>query len=293
MLKNSLIIGLIFAGLLLQGCQSATSEAVQSQVTVQVAKPLEPVQEKIILKQLGGKVEFRGVSFRYDPQIFDEVEASEVPEQPLELETDIPDFVAPQHLLFTLKSQNRNVATLAVYPIEGFRQIWLPVEKNNTIRFDENLNNLKKFIADKNFRVNGEIPYLPYYGGNQTFQSKVKSFTFQNGKGNFFLIHGVQEAAIINNEHLEYDFQGISENNKYYILGQFSPKVSFLPDNYHVSRFEDYTMPDTVSWSESEQKKYKEYVAKITKRLENLPSDKYEPNLKYFEEIISSLKIEK
>lgn len=293
MFKNLLAIGLVFANFLLSGCNLATSKAVETQITVEVAKPLEPVQEKIIFKHSGGKVEFKGVSFNYSPRIFDDVEASEVPEQLLENETDMPDNVAPQHLFFTFKSQNQNVATIAVYPIEDFRRVWLPVEKNNTMYFNENLKNVKKFIADKNFRENGEIPHLPCNGGIQTFEAKVKSFSFQSGTGIFYLTQRVQEAAIVNNGHLEYAFQGISENGKYYILAQSSPKVSFLPNDYHVGKFENYSMPDTVNWTDSEQNKYDEYIAKITKRLENLPSDKYEPNLNYFEEIISSLKIEK
>jgi uncharacterized membrane protein len=39
--------------------------------------------------------------------------------------------------------------------------------------------------------------------------------------------------------------------------------------------------------------RYEEYVAKIKKRLNDLPPGEFQPNLKYYEEIISSLKIEK
>ena len=40
-------------------------------------------------------------------------------------------------------------------------------------------------------------------------------------------------------------------------------------------------------------KQYDNYISKVAKRLENLPADKYEPNLKYIEELISSIKVEK
>lgn len=286
-MKNKIfIISAIFLGFVVQSCNSADPRNLDLQITLQM-----PLQTENILEK---KVEFKGVHFTYNSQVFREVKTEEKAEQPLELETDKPDSVAPQHLLFTLKTQNQREAIIVVYPIEEYRRIWRQVEKNNTIYFDENLKNVKKFIANKKFRVNGEIPYLPHYGGGyQTFEARVKAFSFPNGKGVFFLTHRVQERAIVNNGHLEYDFQGITEDGKYYVLAQFSPKVSFLPDNYHVGKFEDYVMPDYVNWSKSDRKKYDEYIAKITKRLENLPSDKFEPNLNYFEEIISSLKIEK
>ena len=210
----------------------------------------------------------------------------------MELETDIPDYVAPQHLLFIFKTQNQRKLTIAVYPIEEYRRVWIPVEKNNTIYFEENLKNLKKFISDKNFRVNGDIPRLPDYGGIQTFEAKVEAFPFQSGKGVLFLTQGTQEKAIVNNGHLEYDFQGISEDGKYYILAQLSPKVLFLPDDYHTGKFEDYAIPDGIIWSKSDLKKYDEYVAKITKRLEKLSADQYEPDLNEMKKIISTLKIE-
>lgn len=295
-LKIFLLFAALFISCILQNCKATTSENIQSKVETEItAQPTEtPIkQDNKIQFSTTNRVEFRGVSFNYNPRVFEKVEAEDVAERPLEYETDLPDYVAPQHFLFTLKAKNQSEAVIAIYPIEDYRRVWIPVEKNDSGQFDKNLRDVKKFIANKNFRVKGEIPYLPYNAGQQTFEAKVRNFSFQSGKGVFFLIQGVQEEAIVNNEQLEYDFQGISEDSKYYILAQFSAKVSFLPDNYHGGKFEDYTIPDSMNWSKSERKKYNEYIAKITKRLENLPSDKYEPNLKYFEEIISSLKIEK
>lgn len=280
------IIVLVFSGFVFQNCKSAGSTGLDAQII----SPTPTSQTSNISEK---KVEFKGVSFTYNPQIFGEVKAKEIAEQPLNLETDKPDSVAPQHTLFSLITSDKRVSTIAVYPIEEYRRVWKPVEKNNATYFNENLINLKKLIADKNFRRNGEVPYLPYIDGRQTFHAKVKTAAFRSGKGVFFLTQMVQESALVDNGHLGYYFQGISDNDRYFILGQFSPKVSFLPDDYNGGKFEDYTMPDTINWSKSERKKYKEYIAKITKRLEELPVEEFEPNLTYFENIINSLKIEK
>ncbi len=44
---------------------------------------------------------------------------------------------------------------------------------------------------------------------------------------------------------------------------------------------------------ETEMKRFEEVKQEIGKRLENLKPNEFAPNLNYFEEIISSLKIEK
>ena len=291
MLKKLFIIGLFFTGLALQGCDSVVSQNSETEVVnispAEIKKETRQPQKDEVPNQQ--KVEFKGVSFSYNQQIFGEVKIEEVAELPLENEDDKPENVAPQHRLFTFAERNQRNATIAVYPIAEFRRVWLPVEKNNTKIFDEDLNSLKELIKNPKLRREGEIPFLTYYDAHQTFQAKAKNFSFQNGKGIFFLTQINQDYLFINNNQIAYFFQGISEDGKNYILAEFPVSVSFLPKDQYVENFEGYS----ISENDPTGKKYKEYVAKITKRLENLPSDKYEPNLKYFEEIISSLRIEK
>ena len=169
----------------------------------------------------------------------------------------------------------------------------VPSESNYAKQFDENLRGLQKIIKDKNYRMKGEIPLLPLYDAHQTFEAKVKHFSFGSGKGLFCLTQLNQDYAFVNNKHLTYVFQGISEDGKKYILAEFPVSVSFLPENYHVAEFEGYSIPDNVYRDKSAQKSYEEYIVKITKRLENLPQNEFEPNLNNFEVLISSLKVEK
>ncbi len=293
MSNKLLIIGLIFSSFALQSCKSATSKSVESQITVEVAKPLKPVQEKIILKQSGGKVEFNGVSFNYNPKIFGEVEMEEVAELPLGGEDYKPDSVVPQHLLFKLKTSNSERQTaIYIFPIVDYRRMYA-VSKDMTKAFDDELRGLQKALRDKNFRIKNQIPFIPFWDGSQTFLSKVKHFPFKSGKGIFFLTQFDIETSMINNDGLTYCFEGITDDEKYYILAQFPVGVSFLPIG-HMEKFEDYVVPERgFIKTDEELKQYKNYISKITKRLENLPADKFEPNLNYFEEMISSLKIEK
>lgn len=276
MSKIFLLVALFSTSLFLFGCKSADADSIP-------IKTPESLQEN-------RTVNFKGVTFSYNPKIFGEVKSEEVAEFRLENETDKPENVAPQHIRFFLKNQNRE-AMLAVYPIEDFRRVWASVEKNNTKIFGDQLSGLQKVIKDTNFRLNNEIPYIPFIDGSQMFQAKVNRGSFKNGKGIFFLTQYHFEHTIVNNKELKYYFQGITNDNKYYVLAVFDVEAAFLPKDSDALEFDDYKLP--LSFGEKDEKPYKEYVQKITRRLEYLSSSEFEPHLKQIDELISTLKIVK
>jgi hypothetical protein len=168
------------------------------------------------------------------------------------------------------------------------------ISSSLTKTFDEQLEGLQKVIKDKSFRLENQIPFVPFWDGSQTFQTKVKQTSFQNGKGIFFLTQFDIEVSLINNEGLVYVFQGITKDNKNYILAKFPIRISFLPESYYADEFEGYKLPERgFIETDKELKQHERHVSTATKMLENLPPDEFEPNLKYLEEIISSLKVEK
>lgn len=289
------IIGLFFASFALQSCNSVASQNSEPEVIniapaeVKQETP-QPRKDEFPNQQ---KVEFKGVSFTYNPQILGELEVKEVNELPLKNETDKADSVVPQHLFIKFKKTDfRRKTEIYIFPVADYRRMYA-VSNELTERFDDELKALEMTIKDKNFRLKNQIPFIPTWDGSQTFQSKVKQFSFQNGKGIFFLTQFDIETSLINNGSLTYCFEGITNDKKFYVLGLFPVKTSFLPE-YYEREFEGYKIPEK-SWdmNKNEVKQYKNYISKVTKRLENLSSDKYNPSLDYFQEMISSLKIEK
>ena len=88
MSKNLFIIGLVLVSLSLQGCDSAISQSSESEIKSATPQP----QKELSIQQ---RVEFKGVSFTYNPQVFGEVKSEEVAEYALQAEMDKPDSVAP------------------------------------------------------------------------------------------------------------------------------------------------------------------------------------------------------
>jgi hypothetical protein len=275
MMKILLLFGLLLTSLFIQADDSARADSSLPR-----------------MEQTGndsGKVNFKGVSFSYNPQIFGKVKIEEINAAPLERADDKPGENFPKHVEFTFeKTQHSSGARIAIIPIANYRRMFA-VSKGMTTAFDENLSAMQKVIKNKDYRVKNQIPLMPFYDAHQTFTAKVKHLSFQNGDGILFLTQIDHEASLINNEGLTCYFQGMTKDRRNYIFAVFSVKASFLPDSWTATEFEDYKL--LAYYKEGDVKGYQEYVLKMTKRLENLPPEKYEPHLKYFEEIISSLKV--
>ena len=100
------------------------------------------------------KVEFNGVSFNYNPQIFEIKSESIVHESPLQDESDKPGGEFPKHIVFTLEVKNKLLepeAIIKIMPIADYRRMYA-VSKGFTEEFDNKLGNLRKVIKGKSYR---------------------------------------------------------------------------------------------------------------------------------------------
>lgn len=237
-------------------------------------------------------VNFKGVSFNYNPQIFGAVKMKEVVEQPLINIDDKPDYVSPRNRLFTFDlSTEFSEMYIAVYPVDDFPRMYSIDEESVEGAVKEN-ENLKKVLKDKNFRVENQIPYLPFIDAHQSFQAKVRHSPFQSGKGIFFLTFWDTEIELPSNRNLRYIFEGLSDDGKYYVLAEMPASVAFLPKE-STDEYEGYKIDWNKLQDEAEMKRIADANKKIANRMEKLTPNEFQPNLKYLEEIISSLKIEK
>lgn len=288
MLNKLLVIIAVLVSLLLQGCNSVISQTSNTEIKTEISQPPEV---EISTQQ---KVEFKGVSFTYNPQIFGKVKSEEVAEYPLEQADFKPDGVEPQHRLFTFDlATGFSKMSVAVYPINDFPRMY-DVNKKWKNQMEEEIRNLQKVLEDKNFRVENEIPYLPFIDAGQAFQVKVKHFNFSGGKGILFLTFWDTEIELPSNRQLRYIFEGLTDDGKYYVLAEMPVSVAFLPED-SSEEYEGYKIPwgEKFDYENVVSKQIAEVNKKVARRLDNLPENEFKPNPKYLEEIISSLKIEK
>ena len=296
MLKVYFSLVLLSFGLILQSCNLATTQNPNVEVSTEISPTPNTTPNEENLPQ-SAKVEFNGVSFNYNPQIFEVKSESIVHESPLRDESDKPGGEFPKHIVFTLEVKNKLLepeAIIKIMPIADYRRMYA-VSKGFTEEFDNKLGNLRKVIKDKSYRDKkssgkGEIPFMPYYDAEQEILVKVNHLPFQSGKGIAFITQYTMEPSMINNEELKYFYEGITDDGNYYILAELPISVSFLPSSSD-GEFEGYKF--CYPYNEDSIKEYEKYITKVEKRLENLPQNEFEPNLDEFEKIISSLKVEK
>jgi hypothetical protein len=179
----------------------------------------------------GPRIQYEGISFEYDPKVLGNVTMETIAEHKLENPTDKPDIVAPRHVQFEFENGPKDwEGFLKVYPLSEFPNMYEVQGPASVEDQKRKIEDLKAAIRDKNFRIGGgQIPSLLYCDCGQDFQTNVKLSEFENGRGIFFVTHISIEFELINNEHLRYVFEGITNDGQHYVLAELPVAVDFLP----------------------------------------------------------------
>jgi hypothetical protein len=246
------------------------------------------------------RVTYGRVSFSYSPLLAEEVRTETVREQRLENADEKPDNATPTHVAFHLegsysaehRSSFFDSPAIHVYSISEYKKV-LGASKLYVEQLDRDVQALKRDLRDKPPHVDSTIPVLPWVDAVQAFRAHVKYIEFTNGKGILFLTQYNIEPSIINNDGLAYIFQGLSDDGQYYISATFPVSAPNLPKSFDTQTFEGYTIPENYYKDfESNKKAYQQYLDRIGQQLSELPPEKYQPELRLFEELISSLRID-
>jgi len=285
--------------------QSPQSIAVKSTSEVTAKKP--------------NTVTYKGVSFTFDLSLAPDVKSETIPAST----EGKPSDIWPEHPGFTLRGSPRSRVQaetdpqIRVFRLDKFREavaiaskddaksvVYPPNPPDWTTYFDEEVRVLKLLLASKPAEASvgrflakargepdcsAEMPFLPMWEACQAFVGHVRYVNFKNGKGVFFLTQWDRETTQISNDGLEYAYQGITDDGRYWVYAEFSVAAPFLPNG-------DET--DVVAWNEKnyllshKSKEYENYLRPVLAKLEALPADKFQPNLDLLEQLIQSLQVQ-
>jgi hypothetical protein len=269
-------------------------------------------------------VSYKGISFSYDPSLAPEIKSETISA----MVDGKPSDIVPEHPGFTLigyrqpRATPKNNSHIRVFSIAKFRDAVSMASKEYaktvvfpsnlpdwTVYFDEEVRvlrallakhpkpeNLKTFIKIERDKTpalrmgNGypQMPFLPMWEATQAFIGHVRYVNFKDGKGVFFLTQWDTDTHQITNGGLEYAFQGMTSDGKYWVYAEFSVAAPFLPSD------DD---PAVIAWVEKnyllehKSKKYQSYLRPVLAKLEPLSADKFQPNLELFEQLIQSLEV--
>lgn len=143
----------------------------------------------------------------------------------------------------------------------------------------ERIEALKLLLDDGGVQPNGELPVLPTFNSAQDIHGQVKHLAFQGGRGLRFITRYSQGVAPVVNPSVFYTFQGLTNDGRLYIAAFFPLSVSTLPDQIQVEDWDVFNQG------------YVGYLADITSAMNDLASDKFEPDLALLDDLISSLSV--
>lgn len=123
------------------------------------------------------------------------------------------------------------------------------------------------------------IPFLPVFNAAQMMVSNVTYIDFEGGSGVRFLTQYGQAFYPINNHSLFYTFQGMTDDQKYYIAAILPVNNSILPADDQIPNNDFETFSNT----------FDAYIIDIQNQLNAQPNESFTPNLTLLDTMMQSI----
>jgi hypothetical protein len=283
---------------------SATIPAAALLLTcVVAAAPLPPRPQRGVPargKMPAARASLDGVSLAYSMALAPEVKATLAPAAPLESADEKPDWFWPQHVVFDLSAAYRQAPPaharpeIHVAPVEGFRRA-ASVSKDIEGQVVRTMRDLARLLRRRSPAPAGAIPTVPFPDAHDAFRARLKYLRFKNGSGVAYLTQSQQDEDYVSNGRLTYEFRGLTDDGRHYVYASLPAAAPFLAADANAAGREGYRRPDSFDGPDRPAKlrAYRAYVARVRRRLERLPPDRFAPSLRLVDEMLSSLEINK
>jgi hypothetical protein len=232
------------------------------------------------------EVAYKNVALSFDAKLAREFLAETVPAIPLVNKTDKPDGVWPAHSRITLRDSyvpkerkeaggEYTEARIFVFPTSDPNEPGFDTDFPTTVQAAKDL---AKLLAKRNPPRGEMIPFLPWADEGEAFIGKRKMIRFRNGRGVLFLTQFGQEKVPLNNGDLVYTFQGLTDDNAWYVSAMFPVMAPGLP----------FANPKDAARSAQEVERA---VTLAAAKLEKVRAQNFTPALGMLENLIRSMKI--
>jgi hypothetical protein len=191
-----------------------------------------------------------------------------------------PWEVAPAHVKCTLTGyqlQDKfHQPTIFVYPADEYAQVHSGAAQE--------IDRLKKILAGTP-PAKDTLPHVPFFNATPMIAANIQIVPFQNGQGVRALTEYAQYSAPINNHDLFYLFQGLTRDNKYYVIAVLPITAPILAeDNNPSASIPAGGVPLPAGGMPDEA-----YYISVTNNLNMLAPDSYAPSLNTLDALIQSV----
>ena len=233
-------------------------------------------------------VRYENISLEFDGALSKDYLAETAPAIPLEDKDDKPDGVAPRHMVISLRGSyatrlRRDASSAFVIP----RIYVYPLADPGDPKFDEEFPttrqaavDLTRLLGRRSGAFTDEIPFLPWFDEDELFIGRKKFVRFRNGRGFMFLTQCGQESSAVNNAEMLYVFQGMTDDNAWYVSAVFPVAAQGFPSTGKIDNEAEFSA------------RYAGYIRQTTDRLNRLPARRFTPDLTLLESLVRSLKVD-
>ena len=235
-----------------------------------------------------------GVSFTYSAKDFAEVKIEKVPQETaLDGGEGIDEGISPEHVCFNLQDK-RPLPALErgaryFYPTDSFICA-VPLQDPSVKEFGKAYPNLDAFAKDlrkilrerpASLEQRGDIPDFPPNNASPSIVSRFQYLDFRSGAGILFLTQYSNEMQPnpVNNEELTVDFQGLTQDGRYYVAARLAITHPSLPRGIDFTDDIERDLPDF------------NYLKKEAKELDGFSEESFRPSLKSLKALLSSISV--
>lgn len=242
------------------------------------------------------KVTHDGVSLTYDTSLAGDAKGETTPASPLESADEKPDGVYPEHVAFMLVGRTSapldsfSEPIVRVCPVAEYLKAFSasPALVRDARR---TLDDLRRLIR-RPAALKGNVPTLPFPDATEVFHAHVKRLRFRGGSGIAFLTQSQQDYELINNQHVTYEFRGLTDDGRFYVTATFPVGAPALASTRDEPKHEGYTLPREIG-TRPARRLYNAYVERVRRKLELLRPAQFNPDLRLYDELLSSIEITK
>ena len=238
-----------------------------------------------------------GIRLTFDVTLAREATGQTVPASPLEDASEKPDGVYPEHVAFTLVGMrdapegSGHQPTIRVCPVDEYLKAF-SVSPRYVRDARRTLDELRRLIRRHPTALRGNVPALPFADATEIFHARVKYLRFRGGAGLAFLTQSQQDYELLNGQHASYSYRGLTDDGRFYVAADLPVGAQALAATRDTPTHEGYTLPREVGTRRARQM-YSAYVERVRRNLERLSPEKFQPDLRLYDELLSSIEIRK
>jgi len=203
-------------------------------------------------------------------------------------DTVAPCDVAPEHIQLMLDGYSLegklHQPGIYVYPAQAYAQLQ---ERGAAA---QSLERLQAVLAQSSMVNIKELPSVPFLTVMPALAAQVKVIPFQHGRGVRLVTEYAMGRAIINNHELIYEFEGLTDDGKYYVTVLLPVNAPGLPEDGQPGSAMPpggVLVPDFNDMNAN----WLAYYGDVRQMFQGLEPASFNPNLDQLDALIGSLDI--